>query len=240
MKKIPVDLITINTNSVIDGIKALEYSQKSLEFNNVYLFSNENVSGNFDLIKIDKFKNIVEYNNFLVKLNKYINSDFALIIQHDGHIINPLNWSDRFLKFDYIGAPWPNDKKWLDRWEKYPERIKNEIFKNIQFNRGGNGGFSLRSKKFLDYSSSFDPDFIKNGVPEDIFLNLVNYDKAVENQIKYPDVETAIKFSYESPLKGRHKNIEKKYHFYNSKQHFGWHGNKFLNSRKLLKLKYKY
>ena len=34
-----------------------------------------------------------------------------------------------------------------------------------------------------------------------IFLNLVNYDLALENNIKYPSLETAIKFSYESPLK---------------------------------------
>ena len=240
MKKIPVDLVTINTNAVNEGIKALEYSQQYLQFNNTFLFSNENVTGNFELIKIKKFKNVVEYNNFIIKLNDYLDSDFVLIIQHDGHVVNPLNWADEFLKYDYIGAPWPSDKKWLNRWNYYPTTIKKSIYKNIKSNRIGNGGFSLRSKKFLKYSSNFESDFIKNGVPEDIFLNLVNYDLALENNIKYPNLETAIKFSYESPLKGSLKNKEKKYHFYNKNKHFGWHGQKFLNSRNLLNLKYKH
>tara|TARA_B100001057_G_C22631327_1_gene864503 strand:- start:106 stop:828 length:723 start_codon:yes stop_codon:yes gene_type:complete len=240
MKKLPVDLVTINTNSVEAGIKALEYSQKTIKFNNTYLFSSENVSGDFELIKINKFKNVIEYNNFIIKLTDYIDSEFVLIVQPDGYLINPLKWSDNFLNYDYIGAPWPSDKKWLNRWSKYPSNIKNPIHKNIEFNRIGNGGFSLRSKKFLEYSSNFESNFIKNGVPEDIFLNLVNFDLAKENNIKYPDIETAINFSYETPLKGLWKNKEKKFHYFNRKKHLGWHGNKFLNSTNLLNLKNKY
>ena len=54
-----------------------------------------------------KINNISEYNNFMLKIGEYIESDFALVVQDDGHIVNPNNWSDEFLAYDYIGAPCP-------------------------------------------------------------------------------------------------------------------------------------
>ena len=232
--KIPVDLVTINCNMVEEGVKALEYSTKYIEFNNVFLLSDQTISGNFDLISIKKIRDVEDYNNEILNLSKHIKSEYVLIIQHDGHVINHKKWDDLFLKFDYIGAPWPNSNKWNERWKYYPKEMEEKILKNLNLNRIGNGGFSLRSKKFLDYSRSYKE---VDGAPEDIFLNILNYDKAFEYGIKYPDVKTAISFSYEIPLKGKNLEKEKRFHFYNKNNHFGWHGNKFINSNKLLNLK---
>ena len=232
--KIPVDLVTINCNMVEEGVKALEYSTKYIEFNNVFLLSDQTISGNFNLISIKKIRDVEDYNNEILNLSKHIKSDYVLIIQHDGHVINHKKWDDLFLKFDYIGAPWPNSKKWNERWKYYPKEMEEKILKNLDLNRIGNGGFSLRSKKFLDYSRSYKE---VDGAPEDIFLNILNFDKAFEYGIKYPDVKTAISFSYEIPLKGKNLEKEKRFHFYNKNNHFGWHGNKFINSNKLLNLK---
>tara|TARA_Y100001958_G_C21200227_1_gene527006 strand:- start:892 stop:1605 length:714 start_codon:yes stop_codon:yes gene_type:complete len=232
--KIPVDLVTINCNMVEEGVKALEYSTKYIEFNNVFLLSDQTISGNFDLISIKKIRDVEDYNNEILNLSKHIKSEYVLIIQHDGHVINHKKWDDLFLKFDYIGAPWPNSKKWNERWKYYPKEMEEKILKNLNLNRIGNGGFSLRSKKFLDYSRSYKE---VDGAPEDIFLNILNYDRAFEYGIKYPDVKTAISFSYEIPLKGKNLEKEKRFHFYNKNNHFGWHGNKFINSNKLLNLK---
>ena len=232
--KIPVDLVTINCNMVEAGVKALEYSTKYIEFNNVFLLSDQTISGNFDLISIKKIRDVEDYNNEILNLSKHIKSEYVLIIQHDGHVINHKKWDDLFLKFDYIGAPWPNSNKWNERWKYYPKEMEEKILKNLNLNRIGNGGFSLRSKKFLDYSRSYKE---VDGAPEDIFLNILNFDKAFEYGIKYPDVKTAISFSYEIPLKGKNLEKEKRFHFYNKNNHFGWHGNKFINSNKLLNLK---
>ena len=232
--KIPVDLVTINCNMVEEGVKALEYSTKYIEFNNVFLLSDQTISGNFDLISIKKIRDVEDYNNEILNLSKHIKSEYVLIIQHDGHVINHKKWDDLFLKFDYIGAPWPNSNKWNERWKYYPKEMEEKILKNLNLNRIGNGGFSLRSKKFLDYSRSYKE---VDGAPEDIFLNILNFDKAFEYGIKYPDVKTAISFSYEIPLKGKKLEKEKRFHFYNKNNHFGWHGNKFINSNKLLNLK---
>src|SRR5215471_672256 len=54
-----------------------------------------------------------------------VETSHYLTIQWDGWALNPFAWTDEFLDYDYIGAPW-----W---W--HPE------------NRVGNGGFSLRSAR---------------------------------------------------------------------------------------------
>lgn len=81
-----------------------------------------------DFVEIPKIQNIESYNHFILhELYKYIETDFVLLVQYDGFIINPHLWSSRFLDYDYIGARWP--------W--YTD------------NTVGNGGFSIRSKRLL-------------------------------------------------------------------------------------------
>ena len=50
--------------------------------------------------KIPKFSDIIDFNNFTLDLNNYVVSEFALLIQHDGHIVNPSQWKDEFLNYD--------------------------------------------------------------------------------------------------------------------------------------------
>jgi len=84
---------------------------------------------NIKLIKIDPVLSLSQYSFFVIKeLGKYIKTDFMLIVQYDGFILNPNAWSTDFLKYDYIGAPWAYNTH------------------NV-----GNGGFSLRSKKLSDF-----------------------------------------------------------------------------------------
>ncbi len=224
----------MNCINVDDGIAALNFSSKEIEFNNKILFSDNKVGGDFDFVKIDTISNIKQYNDFMLSLGKYVKSPFVLVIQDDGHVINPKKWNEDYLKFDYIGAPWPNDKKWNLRWKKYNE-VGEKITHNLGFNRVGNGGFSLRSKKFLQYSSTFsDTTFLA----EDIFLNIFNYDSAKNFGIKYPDIDTAINFSYEIPLKGKSLEKKAKKESLNLNNHFGWHGKHFSNYQELLDLKF--
>jgi hypothetical protein len=60
-------------------------------------------------------------------------TDFVLSVQLDGFPTRPDLWSDDFLQFDYIGAPWPA--------ELNPYRV-------------GNSGFSLRSRKWHEVSAT--------------------------------------------------------------------------------------
>ena len=142
--------------------------------------------------------NLLDYNKHMVEeLDQLIDTDFVLIVQSDGFIINPNLWEDRFLDFDYIGAPWP--------W----------------YNVVGNGGFSLRSKKFLTTSSKL--RYIKDHpeyefCPEDAFLCLPTYCRAhfIRHGCRFADILTGLRFSFEHPMP-----IHPNHRINNS---FGFHG----------------
>ena len=156
-----------------------------------------------------------------------INNYIASYHSHNEHK-NLKKWTNEFLAYDYIGAPWPGQYTWRKRW-------KNETYQkayiNSKKNRVGNGGFSLRSRKFLNFSSAFNST---NGIPEDVFLCLINYESAKKNGIKFPSAEIAYNFSCEVPLGGFNLSKEIKNHHLDINQHFGWHGKRFLNSDKLI------
>ena len=62
------------------------------------------------------------------RLDRFIDSDFVLVVQWDGYVLNASRWRDEFLLFDYVGARWPHhDDAYIV----------------------GNGGFSLRSRELL-------------------------------------------------------------------------------------------
>ena len=121
-------------------IKALEYSCKNINFYAVKLITDCNVShSKIEVCYIDKMNNIDEYSyNMIYKLHSYITTEYALIIQSDGFVINPSAWREEFYNYDYIGAPWPLPN------DSFSYR---DFFGNIV--RVGNGGFSLRSRKLL-------------------------------------------------------------------------------------------
>ena len=66
-----------------------------------------------------------------------LKTDFALIMEWDSAVINPAAWLDSFLACDYIGAVWPPyyDPGWPPTMDGF---------------RVGNGGFSLRSRRFCE------------------------------------------------------------------------------------------
>ena len=48
-----------------------------------------------------------------MNLKQHSDNDFVMVIQEDGHIVNPNLWDDEFLKYDYIGAPGPTEESWI-------------------------------------------------------------------------------------------------------------------------------
>ena len=56
--------------------------------------------------KIPRLKNINDYSKFIVyDLAGYIKTNYALVVQYGGYVLRPEKWSDKFLSYDYIGAP---------------------------------------------------------------------------------------------------------------------------------------
>lgn len=179
MNKLNLDQISC---ILIDGVnpnqsaKVLNYCGSLCNFNSIKLFSFEKPTEKYDyeFIQIKKFA-YPEYNRFLIKnLSSYINSQYVLIVQTDGYITNINAWDNIFLNYDYIGAPW----------------IQGTLYNT----RVGNGGFSLRSKKFIERCSW--PDININSNQEDIVVCSTNKDLMERSGLKYAPVEIAAKFSW--------------------------------------------
>ena len=216
-----VTIVTANCVKPIDGIRAIKYSQRGINFKEAVLFTDKDIR--LDGIRteiIPTLKNVDDYNDFILRLGDYIDSDYVLVVHDDGFVLNPDLFDPEFLKYDYIGAQWPQEKSWseIQRARDY-----------MHFNPIGNGGFSLRSRKFLELSARFNSCM---GFGEDCFLNCVNYGFMWANGVKYPPVELANKFSMENNL----ENWEQPMHL-DPKSTFGFHGKNFINSPELIELK---
>ena len=127
----------------IDRLRlASEICQKDIDFADVKLLTSLSAKNQSNIIKIEPIKSVEEYSRFIItELEKYVNTSHVLIIQYDGFILNPDAWTDEFLKYDYIGAPWLVDNWSVEKFD-FPKELMGKLVV-------GNGGFSLRSKKFL-------------------------------------------------------------------------------------------
>lgn len=192
-----ITLVNVNCIDSENSVKVLNFCSKQINFGECILFSNikpNNISNNINFISIAKIDSVKKYNEFVLRnLIDYVKTDFCLIVQNDGFIINPQLWRNEFLDYDYIGAP----------WSKYGMKVWNRT------NRIGNGGFSLRSKKLMEFIKGF--KMIDYNSPEDVITSLV----IEKHNFKYPSVELACKFSLECPVED---------YPFDLKQCFGFHG----------------
>lgn len=142
---------------------------------------------------------VADYNDFNMKqLYKFIEKDFVLVVEYDGFILNPNAWTEEFLNYDYIGAPW-----WYDDEH------------NV-----GNGGFSIRSKKLLTILAT--DKNITETIPDDRHI-CRTYRAYLESKgIRFAPEELAQRFSIEGSLHYS-ENWQKKTGSIWSDQ-FGFHG----------------
>lgn len=154
---------------------AAEISCGDIEFGAVKLLTSI-PSDDPRVVKVSKIKSIKEYSDFMIKdLYKYVDTEFALVFQHDGFVLNAKAWSNEFLKYDYIGSVWDH----------------------LGDLKVGNGGFSLRSKKLLDWLGK---NYEKVGVrihPEDVFISKFARPFLEKEGMKFAPVPVADKFSME-------------------------------------------
>lgn len=236
MKKdlLNVDLISINCVNPQASVAALNHCQKFFNFGKTILVSHIEPA-EYHSIELHQLEEKIDwhgYNDQILNLTQHTDNDFVMVIQEDGYIINPTLWDDEFLNYDYIGAPWPIEESWiqLQLTEQQPY-----LRKNLSKNRVGNGGFSLRSRKFLEFANQFDET---GPLGEDTFLCTRKYDEAIEYNIKFAPFELAVKFSYENPCLEYDGNHWNDYIEFDSSKHFGWHGSQFANKNILLGEKY--
>ena len=183
-------------------IQAMDYSMSQIGFVKSLIITEDKLEPayrrmlshklypNINVKTINKTIDLREYNRMCIEdLHSYIDTEYCLLIQWDGFVIDANRWQDKFLEYDYVGAPW-----------NVPKGARNNI---------GNGGFSLRSKKFLEVSSQlrYDPDNCEwlhpsqklalPIAPEDWYMCYSNYKHFSNENINFPDTKTAYKFSVE-------------------------------------------
>ena len=189
-----VTLVSVDGVDPEKTVNVLNHSSKEIEFADNVLITfrkPENITDNINLSIIDKLT-WNEYNKFIIyDLKNYIKTDYALIIQTDGFIVNPQSWRDEFLDYDYIGSPFPKP-----RWNGEFVDRKGKIF------RVGNGGFSLRSKKLLNIPTELNLPWkpFKGFYNEDGFICANHRHKFEENGIKFAPIGVAKYFSHESMI----------------------------------------
>lgn len=187
-----VTIICIDGVNPNIGIKALIYSIKDISFAKSYILSHikpDNIPAGIEYVSIPKLTHHTYSGFVLSELYKFVDTDFCLLINDDGFIINPHLWTDEFLKYDYIGAPWRSH---------YPHA------------RVGNGGFSLRSRKFVNLCSSI----VWKGEHEDAACCIFNKTFMEVNGCKYAPLEVAMKFSLESKIPECDYDLNKTFGFH--------------------------
>lgn len=191
--------------------KALRHCLKQCSFDRVKLFS-PTIDNEFEHVETKVLDQSL-YSKFCVEeLDHYIDTDYCLIVQWDGFIINNQYWNDEFFNYDYIGSPWAS----------YDFTV-------------GNGGFSLRSKRFLSESAKLKytsnahiiaghnpANFLSGNIcPEDFFLCYQNKDNLINKGISFAPPELAYQFSVEHQGVGYKTFDPQNLSTYKS---FGFHG----------------
>jgi len=203
-----VTLISIDTTDSLNGtLNGVYTSMRGIDFGDVKIVTTkEQIKNNASLIdngitleeSVVEIKNYNDYNHYVIyDLHNHIETTHCLLVQPDGFVLFPEKWDNVWLEYDYIGAPWA-----------YVEDAYIDPFGN--HHRVGNGGFSLRSKKFLEVPTKVEVPWETNNsdfywMPEGV----VNYHEDgnvcvhnrhifIEQGCKYAPVEVAVRFSQET------------------------------------------
>lgn len=115
-----------------------------------------------------------QYSSLMLSgLADHVETSHCLVVQWDGHIVDPGRWNPQFLDCDYVGASWP------------------------QFTDGhdvGNGGFSLRSRRLLEACRH--PQFTPSH-PEDVAIGRLNRPWLEAQGLRFASRDLADRFAAE-------------------------------------------
>jgi hypothetical protein len=138
----------------------------------------EHVDPAWECHRITRLLGYADFNRFMLKtLYHHIDTEFVLVVQFDGFILDGEAWTDAFLAHDYIGSPWA----WCEDYAV------------------GNGGFSLRSRKLL--RALQDERITLGGLTEDLCICRTwrSY-LQVEHGISFAPPALAARFGFEGDM----------------------------------------
>lgn len=206
------DITVVNVDGGGSGeyaVYAIEESMRQLPGSKGLLISTkrpDNLSNNIQWRYIESF-GYYEYSIFMMFcLHTFIDTEFALVVQDDGWVLNGENWKDIWRYYDYVGSPCHAAIKGDEIALKY-EWVGKDGYLMLQ-----NGGFSLRSKRFMETPSTHGIPFrdmkhpmLKN---EDIQLNFILRNAMERTGIVYAPTEAALSFGVEFIGPKVHDNLD--------------------------------
>lgn len=173
-----ITLICVDTRAPDLATWAINRCLRHARFGAVVLMTNLDRVGTrqegIAYVQAPPIRNVHDYSQvMLTGIGQHVVGSHALVIQWDGFILRPDLWDEAFLRYDYIGAVWP-------QFPKTPV---------------GNGGFSLRSRRLLD--AMRDPEIVIRH-PEDKCIAITNR-RCLETKygIRFAPMEIAERFSVE-------------------------------------------
>ena len=176
-----ITLVAVDCAYVSLAVAALLRSAHTLPVARVLLLTdatNADVAREgIEVVTIPSIRTRFAYSQFMLKeLGHYISTDYALVVQWDGFVIDGTAWADEFWNYDYIGARWPH--------------LSDEF-------RVGNGGFSLRSKRLLNALA--DSDLFLNPDENEDEAICVRYRELLETKygISFASERVADRFSFD-------------------------------------------
>lgn len=158
-----------------------------------------------------------EYSLFVIyALHMFIETEYVIIVQEDGWVINGSAWKEEFTSYDFIGAPIHIARVTDDegRSETYQGFGWTQFIGKHKIENVFNGGFSLRSKKFLEAPARFGIPYTipapvglgiypkvlswsDEGNQEDVQIFLYMRESLERVGIRFPTIDVAKYFSFE-------------------------------------------
>lgn len=190
-----VALAAMSSVNLYETVQALKYSMRGIEFGDAVLISDHRpwyLPRGIRFSKTTRLDSIDAFNYKMVyELHEHIRTDYALIVHADGFVIHPEKWSEDFLQYDYIGAPWPepdNDYLYRDA-DRVLRRVGNSV--------------SIRSRRIMEYPLKHDLEW-KPGFDgfynEDIFLCCLYRTQMEADGLTWAPLDVAVRFGREHPI----------------------------------------
>lgn len=193
--KLPkVTLITLSSIKIEETINSLKYSMKGIDFGEVVFVTHKKINLDKDGIKVYNVPKI-NYEGFsklaVYDLPKWVKTDYMIMVAWDSAIINPEQWTDEFLEYDWVGPLWTTQHEYYD--------------KNGNQVRVGNGN-SLRSQKLIRMASELNlpwKPFTNNGKHkpgywEDSWICVKNRHIYETHGCKFAPIELAARWGHEN------------------------------------------
>ena len=176
------DVTLVAVDTVAHRLTALSVEEclRRAEFKAAYVFSDDEAARvvGARMIPAGTFDGRRAWEFFWRVVPDYVLGSHVLVVQWDSWILNPATWTSDFLRHDYIGAPW---------W--YGDECD-----------VGNGGFSLRSLRLMNFLRDNAAEF-PIGHPEDDAICRRYGLRLKALGFKFAPVELARRFSVERSMR---------------------------------------